>query len=191
MDEELELTQEWDKNKNVLIISSSLRNNSNSETLAKKIAEGAKENNNVEMIYIKDYEINYCKGCLACQNTGKCIINDGVKDIIDKVKNADVLVFATPIYYYSVSGQLKTFLDRLNPLYIADYKYREVYLITSAADDNPLAMDGAEKTIQGWIDCFDGVKLKGIIKGLSCNDAGDVNKNKDLLQKAYEMGKNI
>ena len=120
--------------KNVVVISSSLRVNSNSEILAKEFVKGAKRNSNVELINLKDYEIQYCKGCLACQNTGRCVIDDGVKDIIDKVKNADVIVFTTPIYYYSISGQLKTLLDRLNPLYVSDYKFREIYLITTCAD---------------------------------------------------------
>ena len=86
--------------KNIVVISSSLRINSNSEILAKEFVKGAEKNNNVELINLKDYEINFCKGCLACQSTGKCIIDDGVKDIIEKVENADVVVFSTPIYYY-------------------------------------------------------------------------------------------
>ena len=72
--------------KNVVVISSSLRVNSNSEILAKELVKGAKKNNNVELINLKDYEIHYCKGCLACQSTGRCVIEDGVKDIIEKVK---------------------------------------------------------------------------------------------------------
>lgn len=179
--------------KKILVISSSYRKNGNSETLAKEFAKGAEEaENEVEIIYLRDYhELRYCLGCLACQQTGKCVINDNIKEIIEKVKNADVLVFATPIYYYCISGQLKTFLDRMNPLYIQDFKYREVYLIASAADDNPSAMDVAEKEIQGWISCFDGVELKGVIRGTACTDIGDVFNDKDLLQMSYNMGKNV
>lgn len=178
--------------KKVLIISSSFRKNGNSETLAKEFEKGALESeNDVEILYLRDYEIKYCIGCVACQKTGKCVLNDDVKNIIDKVKNADVLVFATPIYYYCISGQLKTFLDRMNPLYIQDFKYREVYLLASAADGNPQAMDGAIKAIEGWIECFNGVELKGVVRGVNADAIGDIQKDGDLMKEAYTMGKEV
>lgn len=76
-----------------------------------------------------------------------------------------MLVFATPIYYYEMSGQLKTFLDRMNPLYPKENSFREVYLLAASADDAPEAMDGAVKGIEGWVACFDGVCLKGVVQG--------------------------
>lgn len=180
-------------NKKILIVSSSYRKNGNSETLAKEFERGAKEaGNSVETIYLRDYEINYCRGCLACQTTGKCIINDEVKEIIEKVKDAEILVFATPIYYYSVSGQLKTFLDRMNPLYIQNFKYREVYLITAAADENEeKANEGAIKAVEGWVECFNGVSLKDSMCGTNTTTIGDIKDNAELLNRAYEMGKNV
>ena len=105
-------------------------------------------------------------------------------------ENADVLVFATPVYYYAVSGQLKTFLDRLNPLYPRANKFKEVYLLATAADDNEIAMNGSASDIQGWIDCFDGVELKGVLRGVGVGDRGEIN-NTEFPAKAYEMGKNV
>ncbi|MFR3188790.1 MAG: flavodoxin family protein [Phocaeicola sp.] len=67
--------------------------------------------------------IGFCKGCLACQKLGKCIINDDVNDIMQKVLNADVVCWATPIYYYEMSGQMKVLIDRLNALFALDYKF--------------------------------------------------------------------
>ena len=98
---------------NVLVISTSFRKNSNSDILSDEFIKGAAEaGHNVEKINLSDKTINFCKGCLACQKTQKCIINDDAREIAEKVLNADILVFATPIYYYSVSGQLKTLIDR-------------------------------------------------------------------------------
>lgn len=178
--------------KKVLIISSSMRKDGNSETLAKEFEKGVKETDNkVEMIYLRDYEINFCRGCMACLKTKKCAIKDNTTEVMEKVRTADVLVFATPIYYYAVCGQLKTFLDRMNPIYSAGHNFKEVYLLATAADENNSAMDGAIKDIEGWISCFDGVKLAGVVKGTNSDSVGDILKHTDKLQEAYDMGKNI
>lgn len=177
--------------KNVVVISSSLRVNSNSEIFAKEFIKGAEKNNNVELINLKDYEINYCKGCLACQSTGKCVINDGVKEIMEKVKKADVVVFSTPIYYYSVSGQLKTLLDRLNPLYISDYKFREVYLITACADEEENTINGSKVAIEGWVECFPKSKLVKTFCGVGCNLGKEAFQHQDLLEKIRKIGENV
>lgn len=104
--------------KNVVIISSTPRANGNSFVLAKEFARGASDaSNNVEIINLKDYDLNYCKGCFACFKIGKCVQNDGMNEIASKLIKADVIVFATPVYFYSVSGQLKVFIDRLVPVY--------------------------------------------------------------------------
>lgn len=108
-------------NKKVLIVSASFRKNSNSEMLAKAFEKGALESGKeVEMISLRDKSIGFCHGCFACLKLGKCVIGDDAVEIAEKMKNTDVLVFATPVYYYSVSGQLKTMLDRANPLYGSD-----------------------------------------------------------------------
>ena len=93
--------------KNVVVISSSLRNGSNSEILAQEFVKGASLKNNVEYISLKDINLKFCLGCLSCQRTGKCVINDDVKDYLEKISSADILVFATPIYYYSMSANLR------------------------------------------------------------------------------------
>ena len=123
---------------NVLVISSSLRAGSNSDQLADAFVKGAKDaGHDVEKIQLKGKKISFCLGCLACQKTktGHCIQKDDADDIIQKIKNADVVVFASPIYYYTLSGQLKTLLDRANPLYPIEYRFRDVYLLLSAAED--------------------------------------------------------
>jgi len=139
-------------NKNVLVISTSLRKGGNSDTLAEELIRGAKDaGNNVEKISLEGKTMGFCKGCLVCQRTQECVIKDDGISIAQKVKNADVIVFATPIYYYEMSGQMKTLLDRLNPLFQSDYSFREIYLIAAAADDSQRAMDVAVEGLQGWI----------------------------------------
>ena len=177
--------------KKVLVISTSLRHQSNSEILADSFIEGAQSaGNSVEKISLRDKEIAFCKGCLACQQLQKCVIEDDAQTIAEKMKLAEVIVFATPIYYYEMSGQLKTFLDRMNPLYGRDNRFREVYLLASAADTEASAMDGAAKGVQGWIDCFDGVVLKGVVRGTGAEKAGDIRAT-NAVKAAYEMGKAV
>lgn len=91
--------------KKVLVISTSLRGMSNSHELAKAFAQGATEaGNEVEMITLHNKEIKFCIGCLSCQKTGKCVLNDDVPQIMSKLHDADAVCFATPIYYYEMSG---------------------------------------------------------------------------------------
>lgn len=104
--------------KNVVIVNSTMRKNGNSQVLAENFAAGAREvGHNVEMINLRDMDLKFCLGCFYCQTHDKCVLSDDMNGLLNTVQHADVLVFATPIYYYEMSGQLKTFLDRLNPLY--------------------------------------------------------------------------
>ena len=177
--------------KNVLIISTSLRSNSNSEILAKEAEKGAKEaGHNVEFISLKDKEIKFCKGCLACQKLGHCVIDDDANAITEKIKKADVIVWATPVYYYEMSGQMKTMIDRANALFAADYKFREVYLITTSADGDE-SIKPVINGLNGWIACFNGVKFCGYVSGGGVDNPADVNNNQELLQKAFSLGKAI
>ncbi|MCR5461452.1 MAG: flavodoxin family protein [bacterium] len=173
--------------KKVLIISTSLRNNSNSEILAKSFFDGAKENNDVELISLKNKTINFCKGCLACGKLHKCVIKDDSNEIVEKMANADVIVWATPVYYYSMSGLMKTMIDRANPLYSMDYKFREVYLLATATEDESYTPEGTIKGVQCWIDCFDNVEFKKTLFVGGVTDPSDI-LNNPKLKEAYEMG---
>lgn len=177
--------------KNVVIIVASPRKKGNSATLAQEFARGAKESGNrVETVYLADKHIGFCKGCLACQESQRCVIADDAVGIAETMKNADVLVFATPVYYYSVCGQLKTMLDRANPLYSSDYKFREVYLLATAAEDAPDTVKGAESDVQGWVDCFGRARFAGTVFGGGVYAVGDIQGHK-ALNKAYQAGKAI
>ena len=177
--------------KKVLVISTSLRRNSNSHALAEEFAKGAKEaGHQVELISLIGRQIEYCVGCLSCQRTGQCVIEDDANLIAEKMLKADVVCYATPIYYYEMSGQMKTLLDRMNPLFSADYKFRDVYMLSTAADDGPHVADRAVNGLEGWIECFAKAELAGSLFAGGVTGPGEIT-NHPALAKAYDMGKHI
>lgn len=177
--------------KKVLVISSSLRKNANSEQLADSFADGAKAaGHEVEVISLRDKEIKFCIGCFACQKTKRCFMHDDADMIREKMLHADVLVFATPIYYYEMSGALKAMLDRANPLFVSDYRFREIYALATAAENEEYVPQRAFSGIEGWVDCFEKAKLVGTLFCGGVTDVGEI-KDNPKLQKAFEMGRNI
>ena len=177
--------------KKVIVLSTSLRAGSNSDMLADKFAEGAKASGNeVEKISLRGKEIKFCIGCLSCQRTGACVFRDDVPAIMEKVLNADVVCWATPIYYYEMSGQMKTLIDRMNAMYPMEYRFRDIYLLTTAAEAEEDTPQRAEIGLTGWIDCYGKSSLKGHLFCGGVNDARDIEGNACLMQ-AYEMGKRV
>lgn len=177
--------------KKVLVISTSLRGVSNSHLLAEAFARGAREaGNEVELLTLHNKEIKFCIGCLSCQKTGKCVLRDDAPVIVAKIHDADVLVFATPIYYYEMSGQLKTLLDRANPLYGGDYHFKDVYMLTSAADDEKTTPDRAVSGLEGWIECFERSRLTGTVFAGGVTAPGEI-AGHPALDEAYSMGRGI
>ena len=177
--------------KKVFVISTSPRKGGNSDTLADAFVRGAQEaGNDVEKVTLHDKTIGFCRGCLACQRTHGCVIHDDADMIARKMLTADVLVFATPIYYYGMCGQMKTMLDRANPLFPADYQFRDIYLLAAAAEEDEHTGDGAGTGLQGWIDCFEKARLAGTVFAGGVTSVGEI-QGHPALQKAYVMGRNL
>lgn len=177
--------------KKVFVLSTSLRTNSNSELLAKSFVDGAKDSGNeVKYISLKNKDIRFCIGCLACQKTGHCVIKDDVADIMNSVLEADVVVWSTPIYYFEMSGQMKTLIDRLNPMYSKDYKFRDVYLLATAAEEGDKVFEKVITGLNGWIDCFEKTTIKGTILAGGVSDSGAISGN-DKLKEAYDLGSHV
>ena len=177
--------------KKVVVISTSLRPGSNSNALAERFAEGAKAaGHEVEFISLRGKEIKFCIGCLSCQKTGECVFKDDVPAIMDKVLNANVICWTTPIYYYEMSGQMKTLIDRMNAMYPKDYKFRDIYLLTTAAEDEEHTSKRAESGLQGWIDCYEKATLKSHLFCGGVNDPREISGN-TKLEEAYELGKSV
>lgn len=177
--------------KKVLVISTSPRKGGNSDVLADEFVRGAQEGgNSVEKVTLYDKTIGFCKGCLACQSTQRCVIRDDADAIAQKMLTADVIVFATPIYYYGMCGQMKTMLDRSNPLFSADYRFRDIYLLAAAAEENEHTVDGTVTGLMGWIDCFEKARLAGTAFAGGVTSVGQI-QGRPALKKAYEMGKSV
>lgn len=176
----------------VLVISTSLRTKSNSDILTERLIAGAKDaGHEIERISLKGKTIKFCIGCLVCQKTQKCIQKDDAIEIAEKVKNADTLVFSTPIYYYEMSGQMKTLLDRMNPLYAADYRFRRVYMLSTAAEDEDHTPVKAVSGLQGWVDCFEKAEFAGSLFCGGISDSGEAAGKEEELFEAYQFGKSI
>ena len=175
-----------------LVISTSLRAKSNSDFLTESLIKGAQDaGHEVEKISLKGKKLQFCIGCLGCQKTQECVLKDDAVWIAEKVKNADTLVFATPIYYYEMSGQMKTLLDRLNPLYPSDYRFRKVYMLMTAAEAEDYVPEKAVSGLQGWIDCFEKAELAGTLFCGGINDSGEALGKKEAQEEAYEFGRSL
>ena len=176
----------------VLVITTSLRAKSNSDILAERLIAGAQDVGHiVERISLKGKSIGFCVGCLACQKAQKCFLQDDAVEIAEKVKDADTLVFVTPIYYYEMSGQMKTLLDRLNPLFPSDYRFRKVYLLSVAAEDEDTVPEKAVSGLQGWVDCFGKAELAGSLFCGGISDPNEATGNNPALDRAYQFGRTL
>lgn len=177
--------------KKVLLLSGSHRRNANSDLLCDQFMLGAKEaGNQVEKIILRDKKINYCLACDACKrNGGNCVQKDDMKEILDKMIAADVLVLATPVYFYSISSRMKTLIDRVYAKY-NEIRDKEMYFILTAGDNREQYVKRAIESLRGFASCLAGSKEKGIIYGLGIHKAGDIKESQAMAQ-AYEMGKNI
>lgn len=174
--------------KKVLIISTSLRTGSNSEALANAFAKGATDaGHHVTQISLQGKEIAFCRGCFACLQKRRCVIADDAVGIVEKMHDADVIVFATPIYYYEMSGQMKTLLDRANALFDADYAFGDIYFLSAAAENAPEVPQRAIQGLTGWIDCFERAKLAGTVFAGGVTDPDEI-QGHAALQQAYDMG---
>lgn len=176
--------------KNILILSGSPRKNGNSDILCDEFARGASDvGNKVEKIRVSEKKIGYCRACYACKNTGICAIKDDMADILQKMIDADVIVLASPVYFYSIDAQLKALIDRTVARWI-EVKNKEFYYIVTAADDEKHAADTTIACFRGYADCVEGAKEMGIIYGMGAYEKGEI-RNKECITEAYNMGKNV
>ena len=178
--------------KKVLIISSSPRKGGNSDVLCDEFLKGVQDaGHSAEKIFLRDKRINYCTGCGFCNTNDytKCSQNDDMNEILDKLEQADVIVFSTPIYFYAISGQMKTFIDRICARY-THLINKEFYYIMTAADNSISAVQFALGEFKGLMACLDNPKEKGYIFAGGVWQKGEVNTT-NYMQQAYNMGKSV
>ena len=179
-------------NKKVLIISSSPVKDGNSDTLCRKFAEGAAEaKNQVEKINLRELKINHCRGCGYCSTIdyNGCCQKDDMAAVLDKLLAADVIVFGTPVYFYAMCGQMKTFIDRCCAKY-TKIQQKEFYFLITAAEEDKKMLNRTVDEFRGFLDCLEDCEEKGILYGTGVWKKGDIN-NTDYPRQAFEMGTSI
>lgn len=164
--------------KNILILNGSARKNGNTAKLVKSFIEGAKSaKHNIKEFYLQNMNINGCLGCNNCIN-GECIQKDDMTKIYETFDNADIIVFASPIYFWTITGPLKTVTDRLyaklKSLGYTEFSKESILIMTAGSTDYSQA--------QKWYETFE--------KNLGWKNLGEIlgsNKTKD----AETLGKNL
>lgn len=174
--------------KKVLILSSSPRKNGNSQVLCKQFEAGAKQaGHDVETVWLPEKNIQYCTGCGVCNNTHACVIKDDMESILNSMIGADVIVMATPVYFYSMCAQMKTLIDRTVPRY-TEMTNKEYYYILTAADGDKSALTRTLEGFRGFAkDCLPNAHERGIIYGVGAWQIGDIQATK-AMDEAFQIG---
>jgi multimeric flavodoxin WrbA len=174
--------------KKVLVLTASPRKGGNSDLLCDQFISGAAEaGHHAEKIFLKDMKINYCTGCGTCIDKGKrCPQKDDMAGVLEKMIAADVIVMATPVYFYTMNAQMKTLIDRTCSRY-TEIRNKEFYFIVAAADSSRKAMERTLEGFRAFTSCLTGPKEKGIIYGTGAWHAGDI-KGKPAMKEAYKAG---
>ena len=176
---------------NIIILVGSMRKNGNTALLAKSFAKGAAINNNVEIVSVSVYKVNPCIGCNSCftRENGQCFQNDDMVQIYEKLKNADIVVIASPVYFYGISAQLKAIVDRLHTPMRNLFHIKKLWLLLVGAAQLPNLFDPVIMQYQMILDFF---KLKSIgtvlVRGVK--DISDI-EGHTALKEAYELGISI
>ena len=174
----------------ILMIESSPHKHGSSNLLAERFIEGAKEaGHQVETFDAARANLHPCLGCDACGMAGPCVQKDDMAALLEKMLAADVIVLATPVYFYSMSAQLKVFIDRCAPRY-TEMRSKEFCFVLAAADSKRANMKRAVEALRGFTFCLEDPRERGIVYGLGAWEVGDV-KAGPAMQEAYEMGRNL
>jgi multimeric flavodoxin WrbA len=183
--------------KKILIFMGSPRKEGNSSTLARRIAEGAGATGaEVESYFLHEMNVQPCDACEACRDRREtdCILEDDLTDLFPKLRQAEVIVIASPIYWFTVSAQTKLFMDRWYALGGPEghsFKGKRFGIILTYADTDPFT-SGAVNALRTFQDALNYVEasIVGMIYG-SAWEAGEIKKNQALMDKAYELGKQL
>lgn len=178
-------------NKKVLILSGSPRKGGNSDLLCDEFMRGAADGGNqVENIFVRSKKISPCSACYYCKDhNGACAIQDDMSEILDKMQWADVIVMASPVYFYSIDAQMKMVIDRSVARW-TNIPNKEFYYIMTAAETSDVVMDCTLECFRGFALCLSGSEEKGVIYGKGVYEAGAI-KDTSYMRQAYDMGKEL
>lgn len=176
---------------NIVVLSGSMRKGGNTELLVQAFVHGAEKNNCVDVISVSDYRVNPCIGCNTCfaREGHECFQKDDMPQVYEKLKAADVLVIASPVYFYDVSAQLKALIDRLHTPMRNEFKIKKLALILVGAATLPEMFDAIKVQYQLVLNYF---KLEdaGTVLVRGAKEKGDV-ENTDGLEASYQLGTTI
>lgn len=174
--------------KHIIIISSTPRKDGNSDILCDQFMKGALEaGHKVEKIALRKKTLHPCFGCGACQKSHRCVQKDDMATILDRLVKADVIVMATPVYFYTMSAQMKMLIDRTVPRY-TEISHKEFYFIATAADCNEKALERTIDSFRGFTDCLEDVTEKGVLLAPGVWKKGEVTTTA-AMDKALTMGR--
>lgn len=175
--------------RNILVVVGSGNVHGNTNKLCDAFIQGVQEaGHHVKKVNLNK-NIQGCLGCLSCQkNGGHCVINDAMQPLYDEFIQADTIVLASPLYFWSISSRLKSFIDRLYAISKEDmYPYKETALIMSAGDDGFYTFEQAVSFYRFFVNAL-GWKDKGMVLAKGCEE----NSVPELsIQEAYELGKSL
>ena len=190
--------------KNILIVVGGGRPNGNTTQLVRSFADGAEAAGHmVEILSLLKTEIRGCIGCNACRYGKPCVQKDSFNEVVPKIKSADLIVFASPLYFWTISSRLKAFIERFyclaeedgNPLLgrYENYPVKDCALLITAADNFFWTFEQVKSYYQFALVSYIGFQDKGMLLAGGCGDTNgkpQINKT-DYLQKAYEFGKTV
>ena len=175
---------------NIVILVGSMRKGGNTDLLARRFAEGASEHNSVEIISVADHKVAPCIGCNTCfTREDNACFNHDMDAIYEKLRRADVLVIASPVYFYGISAELKAIIDRLHTPMRNTFAIRKLALLLVGAASLPNLFDPILMQYQMILDFF---HLQDCGKVLvSCvKDKGDI-LGRPEMEAAYQLGLTI
>ncbi len=177
--------------KKVLILEGSPRRRGNSAILSAEFARGAAEAGcSVEMVNVAGKKIAGCLGCDACyRNGGTCVQKDDMQEVREKMLAADVIVLASPIYFYSMTAQLKAVIDRAYAFYQQLEGKTFYFIITCAAPDAAFT-ETMQAALRGFTCCVPGAKEGGTVLGVGAMEAGAI-RSSAAMTEAYNLGLTI
>ena len=190
--------------KRIVVIQGGGRPRRNTAQLIDSFKRGAEEaGHSVEVISLLRNEVKSCLGCNACRYGKPCVQKDSFNDLVPKIKEADLLVFASPLYFWTVSSRIKAFIERFYCIAEEDpnpplgryerYPVKDCALLMTAADNFFWTFDQAVSYYQFALVNYIGFHDKGMLLAGGCGDTNgkpQIDKT-DHLQKAYSFGKNI
>ena len=175
---------------NILIINGSPRKSGNTELLAEAFAKGAAAQHHVEIVSVRDYKVNPCLGCNACfKANGICSQKDDMAIIYEKMNQADMLVIASPVYFYSISAQLKAVIDRFHNPIRDTFHIKKMALLLVGAASLPELFDAILTEYNLCLKFFE-IEDAGKVLVRGVKDKGDI-KGTSYLDDAYQLGASL